>query len=100
MLPEHVHIPAPDHLPPPRYAPAPDDLEVQIEVTPDGRWLEGAVLVDRLDDRDDGGAVLTLRTDAPQWIARLVLMAGGEARILAPDDLRDEVLRMATDVPL
>lgn len=92
-----VTVGAPDHLPAPRYAPAPDDLEVTIEVDPDGRWLEGAVVVDTSADRDDGGAVLTLRTDAPRWIARLVLMAGGAARVVAPSALRDEVLRLATD---
>jgi proteasome accessory factor C len=96
-LAEPVSVAAPDHLPAPRYAPAPDDLEVTIEVDPAGRWLEGAVVVDAREDREDGGAVLTLRTDAPRWIARLVLMAGGAARVVAPDALRAEVLRLATD---
>lgn len=97
-LAQPIAVAAPDHLPAPRYAPAPDDLEVVIEVDPEGRWLEGAVVVDAREDRDDGGAVLTLRTDAPRWIARLVLMAGGAARVVGPDALRDEVLRLATDV--
>ncbi len=96
-LPETISATAPDQLPPPRYAPAPDDLEVIIEVDPAGRWLEGAVVIDGREERGDGGAVLTLRTDAPRWIARLVLMAGGAARVVAPDGLRAEVLRLASD---
>ena len=96
-LPDAVTVPAPEHLPAPRYAPAPDDLEVVIEVDPAGRWLEEAVVIDTCEDREDGGATLILRTDAPRWIARLVLMAGGAARIVAPDTLRDDVLRLATD---
>lgn len=95
-----VVVPGPDHLPTPRYAPGPDDLEVVLEVSAEGRWLEGAVVTDEVQDRADGGARLTLRTDAPGWVARLVLMAGGAARVVSPVHLRDEVLRLVGDATL
>lgn len=95
-----VAVPVPEHLPPPRYVPGPDDLEVVLDVRAEARWLEGAVVVDEVEDRADGGARLTLRTDAPAWVARLVLMAGGAARVVSPAHLRDEVLALVHDVPL
>lgn len=100
LLDAPVVVPVPEHLPTPRYAPGPDDLEVVLEVSADGRWLEGAVVADDVEDRADGGARLTLRTDAPGWVARLVLMAGGAARVVSPGDLRDEVVRLVGDASL
>jgi proteasome accessory factor C len=91
VLTEVATHPAPEELPPPRYAPGPDDLQVRLWLSPAGRWLLDAVDVDELEELDGGGARVTLRTDAPRWLARLVLMAGGEAAVLEPDRLRREV---------
>lgn len=95
-----VAVPAPEHLPDPGYAPGPDDLEVVLDVHAAGRWLQDAVVVDEVRERADGGARLTLHTDAPGWVARLVLTAGGAARVVSPPQLRDEVLALVADVPL
>jgi proteasome accessory factor C len=91
-----VRTPAPPDLPPPRYLPGPDDLPVTLEVTVRGRWLLDALQVDEVEDRDDGGARLTLSTDAPTYVARLVLMAGGDARVVTPASLRVTVRELAT----
>ncbi len=84
VLDEPVAVPAPDDLQPPRYVPAPDDLSVILEVTPAARWIIDVVDVDEVDELDEGRAVITVRTDAPAWLAKLVLMAAGEARVRAP----------------
>jgi proteasome accessory factor C len=87
--------PRPDELPTPRYVPGPDHEPVELEVTPTGRWLIDAVVVDEVHDRPDGSARLLLRTDAPSFVARLVLMAGGQARVIAPTSRADEVRELA-----
>ena len=85
----------PEELPAPRYVPGPDDLRVVIELSPRGRWVEEAVTADRLVEHDDGSAILELRTDAPRWIASLVVMAAGEAVVTSPRSLRDTVIELA-----
>ncbi len=92
---EPAEVPAPDRLDPPAYVAGPDDVAVVLEVTTRGRWIADAVAVDELQERPDGGARLLLRTDAPRWLARLVLMAGGDARVVSPDLLADEVTAAA-----
>jgi proteasome accessory factor C len=88
-------VPAPETLPPPRYVPGPDDDEVELELTVAGRWLLDAVDTDEVEELAGGGARVRLRTDALSWLARLVLTAGGEARVLAPDELRTQVQDLA-----
>lgn len=92
---EPAEVAAPAQLDPPRYVPGADDVTVVVDVAPGGRWLEDAVTTDRVDHRDDGTARLTFRTDALPWVARLVLMAGGQARVVAPEPLREAVLQLA-----
>jgi proteasome accessory factor C len=86
---------APEELPPPRYAPGPDDLEAVLLLQPSARWLLDAVDADEIDDLPGGAARVRLRTDAPRWLVRLVLMAAGEVEIESPTTLRDELLRTA-----
>jgi proteasome accessory factor C len=88
-------IEAPDDLPPPRYAPGPDDLEVVLDLALGARWLLDAVDADEVVERDGGGARVHLRTDAPSWLAKLVLTAGGDAAVVAPASLQHEVVRLA-----
>lgn len=95
ILDEPSSHPAPADLPPPRYAASPDDLEVELDLDPGARWLLEAVEDAEVDERPDGGARARLRTDAPRWLARLVVMAGGRARVVAPDRLRTEVAHLA-----
>jgi proteasome accessory factor C len=85
----------PATLDPPRYVPGPDDTVVVLEVDARGRWLDDAVTVDEVEPVQGGGARLTFRTDAPAWVARLVLMAGGDARVIAPNDLQEQVAGLA-----
>ena len=68
-----------------------------VEVTGGGRWLADALTIEQTEERDDGGARLTFRTDAPRWVARLVLMAGGTARVVSPPELAAAVQAMAAE---
>jgi len=94
---EHLREPPPAQLPPPRYAPGDDDAEVVLDLAPAARWVEAALLVDEVEEGEDGGARVHLRTDAPRWIARLVLMAAGGATVVVPDEVATEVVALATE---
>lgn len=96
VLDEPQQVPAPEHLPPPGYAPGAGDLEVVIDLAPSARWLEAALVVDEVEEDEAGGARIRLRTEAPRWVARLVLMAGGGATVVAPDEVAGQVRDLAS----
>lgn len=84
-----VEAAVPEDLPPPRYVPGPDDVEVVLETSAAGRWVADAVDAEQQEELDGGGLRLRLRTDAPSWVAGLVLMAGGHARVVSPSELAE-----------
>jgi proteasome accessory factor C len=86
---------APDELPPPRYAPGPDDLEAVLLLQPGARWLLDTVDADEIEELPGGAARVRLRTDAPRWLARLALMAAGDVEVESPDTVRHELVRTA-----
>lgn len=87
----------PQVIEPPRYVPGDGDLAVVLEVAPGGRWVLDAVEVDEVEDRPDGSTLVRLTTDAPGWLARLVVMAGGTVRAVSPPGLVAEVVERAGD---
>lgn len=87
LLDDAVTAAPPADLPAPRYVPGPDDVEVILETDRSGRWLADAVEPDEVSDLPDGGVRLVFRTDALPWVTRLLLMAGGAARAVAPAGL-------------
>jgi proteasome accessory factor C len=91
--PREVGVPA--TLDPPRYVPGPEDLEVVLEASPRGRWVQDAVLEDEVIEHDDGSVTIRLRTDAPRWVAQLVVMAAGEVTVRAPASLAELVVTRA-----
>jgi proteasome accessory factor C len=95
VLGDPVEVAAPVQLPPVGYAPRTDDVEVVLDLDPYARWLEAALLVDEVEETGDGTTRVRLRTDAPRWVARLVLMAAGGARVVTPAQVADEVVSMA-----
>ena len=88
---------APDELPAPRYAPGPDDLEAVLRLEAGARWMLDAIDADEVEELPDGAARVRVRTDAPRWLARLVMMAAGQARVEAPEPLRTEAVRSARE---
>lgn len=89
-------VPAPDQLPAPRYQPGPDDVAVTLHLEVGARWIADAVDLDDLEELPDGAAEVRFTTDAPRHVAEFVLMAGGDARVVAPDDLATLVADRAT----
>lgn len=73
-------------LPAPRYVPGPDDVTVVLRLAPGSRWLLDELDAAEVQEGDDGLTV-TVHTDAPRWVERLVLMAGGEATVVAPESV-------------
>lgn len=90
-----IEVPRPEELPPPRYVPGPDDLTVTLDLRPEGRWIVDAVVADEVEEAAGGHATVRLRTDAPGWVARLVLMAAGAAQVVEPLEVAEEVTRLA-----
>jgi proteasome accessory factor C len=87
-LPRAVAIPS--ELPEPRYEPGPDDLEVELRLAPAAVWLLDALEAD--DTLPDAGSLIVrMRTGAPEWLARLVLMCGGSAEVVRPPAVRELV---------
>lgn len=91
-----VQTQAPEgELPTPAYTPGPDDVTVTLFLAPAARWVLDAVTPDEVVDTPDGGAEVTFRTDAPRWVSRLVLTAGGAARVISPGWLGAQVAATA-----
>jgi proteasome accessory factor C len=88
---------APEDLRSPVYEPGPDDLEVELRLAPTAHWLIDAVRPDHVEEEADGTLRVTLRTGSPEWLARLVLMAGGGAGVVRPDALRERVRSRAQE---
>jgi proteasome accessory factor C len=88
--------PIPEDLPAPRYIPGEDDLTVTLVLQQPALWLLDALTPDATLEQE-AGTVVTLRTGAPEWLARLVLMAGGAAEVRAPALVRDLVSLRASD---
>lgn len=81
------------------YAPADDHLLVRLELGPSLRWVAEYYSCETVQDVDGDPPmrIVTLRVADPAWVRSLVLGAGGEARVLAPGWLSDDVDRAAAD---
>lgn len=86
-----------DVLDPPAYVPQPGDLEVELRLEPQSLWLLDAVAADDVTPSTAGGCQVRLRTASPDWLARLVLMAGGGAEVVSPLELRKQVRSLAQE---
>ena len=81
-----VHVRPATPLPEPRYEPAEDAIEVVVRLGPSARWLADAVHHDEVvDDGED--LEVRFQTDAPRWVARLLLMGAPAVEVVAPDEI-------------
>ncbi|MBW3620896.1 MAG: WYL domain-containing protein [Actinobacteria bacterium] len=78
-------------LPPPRYAPSPDDTAVELVLGPGARWLADVIDADEVEDLAGGRRRVRFSTDALRWVERLVLMGAGEVEVVAPGGLGEDV---------
>lgn len=76
--------PRPDRaLPEPRFEPGEDAVEVVVRLRRPARWLADALAHDDMHDTGDWLDV-RFRTDAPQWVVRLLLMGLPDVEVVSP----------------
>jgi len=89
----------PETLESPIYAPGADDLEAEVLLERPAFWILDAVQADDVEEVDGDRRRVTLRTASPEWLARILLMAGGGAVVVRPPDLVQRV-RLRADEAL
>jgi proteasome accessory factor C len=79
------------------FRPSPDDLVAVVRLAPTARWVTEYYPVESVEE-DDGDLVVRLRVSDPQWLVRLLLQLGGDARLVEPVALVTEVRAVASRV--
>jgi proteasome accessory factor C len=73
------------------YRPAPEDLQVEIELAPLGRWVAEYYPCEASTELGDGRLRVKLRTPDSRWARRLALRLGENGRVIAPASLAAQV---------
>ena len=82
---EHVDV---DHG---LFRPSPQDVVVEFELTPAGRWVAEYYPCDQAGDLPDGRLRIRLRTPDTQMVRRLALRLGEDGRLVSPPELAEQV---------
>lgn len=77
------------------FQPGPDDLLVTLALERSARWVPDYYPVETVRDVGEGRLEVDLRTGDTEWLVRLVLRLGGQARVIAPAALGDRVRSLA-----
>ena len=72
------------------FVPSARDIEVAIDLAPAATWVLEVTPHDRAEPHD-GWTRMTLRTPHLEWLERLVLRLGSDARVIAPEALSERV---------
>lgn len=91
LLDEPVTRAMPTILPEPVYQPSADALVVEIDVEAAAEWLFDVLAIEQVIADDGETKRVRLSTDAPDWLADVVISAGGAARVVSPDMLRAQI---------
>jgi proteasome accessory factor C len=87
---EHVDV---DHG---LFRPSPQDVLVEFELSPAGRWVAEYYPCEEITELADGRLRIRLRTPDTQWVRRLALRLGEDGRVTAPPELAAQVIADAT----
>jgi proteasome accessory factor C len=87
---EHVDV---DHG---LFRPSPQDVLVEFELSPAGRWVAEYYPCEQIEELADGRLRIRLRTPDTQWVRRLALRLGEEGRVVSPPGLAEQVIADAT----
>jgi proteasome accessory factor C len=79
----------------PLYTRSDQDVRVRLLLRPRARWVAEYYDVESATERGDGTVEVTLPTRHLAWVAKLVVRLGGDATVLEPAALRDEVRDVA-----
>jgi len=78
------------------FRPSPQDVLVEFELSPAGRWVAEYYPCEQIDELGDGRLRIQLRTPDTQWVRRLALRLGEDGRVTSPPGLADQVIADAT----
>lgn len=81
----------------PLYTRSDRDRPIRLVLGPGARWVAEYYQIESKAETGGGGLEVVLPTKELAWAAKLVLRLGGEARILDPPELVDQVRRTAAD---
>jgi proteasome accessory factor C len=70
---------------------SPSDLLAELELGPSARWVAESYPCETVTELGDGRLRIGLRTPDTEWLRRLALQLGEDARVVSPADLADEV---------
>ena len=87
---EHVDV---DHG---LFRPSPQDVMVEFELSPAGRWVAEDYPCEETTELADGRLRIRLRTPDTQWVRRLALRLGEDGRVVSPPELASQVIADAT----
>jgi proteasome accessory factor C len=73
------------------FEPGADDLLVTLALRPGAAWVADYYPCESVQETGDGGLVVRLRTGDTAWVRRLALRLGAAGRVLAPDELTEQV---------
>jgi len=77
------------------FRPSATDELVTLDLDPSARWVPDYYACESVVERPGGGVRVTLRTSDPRLVVRLALRLSGAAEVIAPNEIRAEVTRMA-----
>jgi proteasome accessory factor C len=87
---EHVDV---DHG---LFRPSPQDVLVEFELSPAGRWVAEYYPCEEVTELADGRLRIRLRTPDTQWVRRLALRLGEDGHVVSPPELASQVIADAT----
>jgi proteasome accessory factor C len=79
----------------PLYRRSAEDIRVRLSLQPGARWVAEYYDTEALEERPDGSVEVVLPTKQLAWVAKLVLRLGGDATVLEPPELAEEVFDLA-----
>lgn len=94
---EEVAAARPERPRPPAYEPAAGDTPVVLELGAGAWWVAEWVVADEVREQEDR-LVVTFRTPALEWVARLVVGLGDAVRVVEPAALRARAGDLAREV--
>jgi proteasome accessory factor C len=69
------------------FRPSPEDVQVELELAPGGRWVAEYYPCEQVEELDDGRLWIRLRTPDTQWVRRLALRLGEDGKVISPGEL-------------